>query len=290
MTHHGHAGGHQAGAPPAPVLVARGRVPFAMMPKALVRGSGVSAQAVRLWAVLDSYTYGDDMTPVPSRAQLAVDCDWKSDRSVDIYVKELERFGWLTIERRYRRDGSQDTNRYVLEWVPRAAAADHQSVLTDLLDGAPELRLRVATHAESVSSSAGSAGGGSGTNEAETETHETAGQTGAQNSARGVPTVSRRIVDNCVIAGQTGAQDSAPPRAGFCGGRAQDSAPLKERELSTEKKPPPPAPGGRPAAALVAGAVGVVDSGLGEEPTSPDGGRDIVAAVRAALPRSWAGN
>ena len=55
-------------------LIVRGRPPFAMTPTSLLRNPSVSSHAVRLWSVLASYTYGDQATDRPSRAQLASRC------------------------------------------------------------------------------------------------------------------------------------------------------------------------------------------------------------------------
>ena len=60
-----------AAGPDSDGLVVRGRPPFAMTPTSLLRNPAVSSHAVRLWSVLASYTYGDQATDRPSRAQLA---------------------------------------------------------------------------------------------------------------------------------------------------------------------------------------------------------------------------
>src|SRR5664279_2959814 len=100
-------------------LVVRGRPPFAMTPTSLLRNPSVSSHAVRLWSVLASYTYGDDATDRPSRAQLASDVGWRSPRSVDGYLSELRDAGYLTVQRRWRPDGGKARNLYILEWEPR---------------------------------------------------------------------------------------------------------------------------------------------------------------------------
>ena len=99
-------------------LVVRGRPPFAMTPTSLLRNPSVSSHAVRLWSVLASYTYGDQATDRPSRAQLAADVGWKSPRSVDTYLTELQDAGYLTVQRRWRPDGGKARNLYILEWEP----------------------------------------------------------------------------------------------------------------------------------------------------------------------------
>ena len=100
-------------------LIVRGRPPFAMTPTSLLRNPSISSHAVRLWSVLASYTYGDQATDRPSRAQLASDVGWKSPRSVDTYLAELQAAGYLTVRRRWRSDGGNARNLYILEWEPR---------------------------------------------------------------------------------------------------------------------------------------------------------------------------
>ena len=68
-----------------------------MTPTSLLRNPSISSHAVRLWSVLASYTYGDQATDRPSRAQLASDVGWKSPRSVDTYLTELQDAGYLTV-------------------------------------------------------------------------------------------------------------------------------------------------------------------------------------------------
>ncbi len=157
-----------------------------MMPKALLRGSGVSAQAVRLWAVLDSYTYGEgDTTPAPSRAQLAQDCDLKSVRSIAMYLKELQEAGWLTIEHQFRAvGGGQASSRYYLEWIRNDNAQSTDSTDPDpaVFDISP-------------------------------------GRDGGQDSAHRVEDRKSANVDNLGTAGRDGRQDSAHRDGG------QDSAP-----------------------------------------------------------------
>src|SRR5664279_1086853 len=99
-------------------LVVRGRPPFAMTPTSLLRDPSISSHAVRLWSVLASYTYGDQATDRPSRSQLASDVGWKSIRSVETYLAELQAAGYLTVEHRWRTDRGQTIS--ILEWEPRA--------------------------------------------------------------------------------------------------------------------------------------------------------------------------
>jgi hypothetical protein len=166
-------------------LVVRGRPPFAMTPTSLLRNPSISSHAVRLWSVLASYTYGDQATDRPSRSQLASDVGWKSVRSVDTYLGELQRTGYLTVEHQWRTDRGQSRSLNILQWESREPAPSASGVPAD--------------------------GGIS------------AGHTPAQNPARWVIDPGLAIVDNSVSAGQTPAQDSA--RGVVDGGTpVQDSA------------------------------------------------------------------
>ena len=194
-------------------LIVRGRPPFAMTPTSLLRNPSISSHAVRLWSVLASYTYGDQATERPSRSQLAADVGWKSTRSVDTYLSELEVAGYLTIQRRWRPDGGKARNLYILEWEPQ-----DRSVIGRSVDPGP------------VDNSVFPA------------------QTHAQNSAHGGTDPGPGIVDNSVSAAQTHAQDPAHGVDGS-GTHAQDSAHTHAqdpahlgKETTTKKKPPPTAP------------------------------------------------
>ncbi len=116
-----------AAGPVSDGLVVRGRPPFAMTPTSLLRNPSISSHAVRLWSVLASYTYGDQATDRPSRAQLASDVGWKSPRSVDTYLTELQDAGYLTIERRWRPDGGKARNLYILEWEPQVLSTSERA-------------------------------------------------------------------------------------------------------------------------------------------------------------------
>ena len=96
-------------------LIVRGRPPFAMTPTSLLRNPLISSHAVRLWSVLASYTYGDQATDRPSRARLAADIGWRSTRSVDSYLAELQNAGYLTVQARWRPDGGKARNLYILD-------------------------------------------------------------------------------------------------------------------------------------------------------------------------------
>ena len=194
-------------------LVVRGRPPFAMTPTSLLRNPSISSHAVRLWSVLASYTYGDQATDRPTRSQLASDVGWKSIRSVDTYLAELQRTGYLTVEHQWRGDRGQSRSLYILEWEPREPA-----VATADRPGEKPI---------------------------------SAGHTPAQNPARGVADPAKPIVDNPVSAGQTRAQDSArgvngggTPGQDSARAPVQDPAPLgKERTTKKEQPPAGPLPG-----------------------------------------------
>jgi len=192
-------------------LIVRGRPPFAMTPTSLLRNPSISSHAVRLWSVLASYTYGDQATDRPSRAQLASDVGWKSPRSVDTYLAELQAAGYLTVRRRWRSDGGNARNLYILEWEPRDRPTSDGSDDPHPVDN-------------SVS----------------------AARTHAQDSAHGGIAGIGAMVDNSVGAGQAHAQDPAHGVA-MPGTPEQDAAHTHEQDLAhlgkepTTKKEQPPA-------------------------------------------------
>ena len=184
-----------------------------MTPTSLLRNPAISSHAVRLWSVLASYTYGDQATDRPSRAQLAADVGWKSPRSVDTYLAELQDAGYLTVERRWRPDGGKARNLYILEWEPQdRPTSDGSDDPHPWMTLFPQLRpmrriLRM-----------------------------------------GVPRDVGATVDNSVGAGQTHAQDPAHGVT-MPGTHAQDSAHTHEqdpahlgKEPTTKKEQPPADP------------------------------------------------
>ena len=189
--------------------------------------------------------YGDQATDRPSRSQLASDVGWKSIRSVDTYLAELQRTGYLTVEHQWRGDRGQSRSLYILEWEPRESTAPDSEVPVD----------------DAIS----------------------AGQTPAQNPARGVTDPDSAIVDNSVSAGQTRAQDSArgvvdggTPVQDSARAPVQDSAPLGIRRTTKKEQPP-------------AGPL----AGLGEPdgprlspttPSSPEPANGLTRAIRQNLP------
>ncbi len=104
-------------------LIVRGRPPFAMTPTSLLRNPTISSHAVRLWSVLASYTYGDQATDRESRARLAADVGWKSVRSVDTHLTELQDAGYLTVQQRWRHDHGRARSLYILEWEPNTPSS-----------------------------------------------------------------------------------------------------------------------------------------------------------------------
>lgn len=89
---------------------------WGMIPEWLL-DSGVSAQAIRLFAVL-ACKYADKETDhaYPSRKKLAKDCA-VSDRSIDTYVDELISAGALLTTHRKRDDGSWGSNDYKVHYA-----------------------------------------------------------------------------------------------------------------------------------------------------------------------------
>jgi len=191
-------------------LIVRGRPPFAMTPTSLLRNPAISSHAVRLWSVLASYTYGDQATDRASRARLAADVGWKSPRSVDTYLAELQDAGYLTVQRRRRPDGGKARNLYILEWEPQDRAisdrpADPHPVDNSISAAHP--------HAQNP------AHGGAPDAGASVDNSVGAGQDHAQDLAHGVTTPG------------THAQDPAYAHG-------QDSAHLG-KESTTKKEQPP---------------------------------------------------
>jgi hypothetical protein len=183
-------------------LIVRGRPPFAMTPTSLLRNPAVSSHAVRLWSVLASYTYGDQATDRPSRAQLAADVGWRSPRSVDGYLTELQYAGYLTVQRRWRPDGGKARNLYILEWEPQDRAISDRPADPHPVDN-------------SIS----------------------AAHPHAQNPAHGGAPAAGASVDNSVGAGQDHAQD---PAHGVTtpGTHAQNPAHTHEQDSAHSRKEP----------------------------------------------------
>jgi len=189
-------------------LIVRGWPPFAMTPTSLLRNRSVSSHAVRLWSVLASYTYGDQATDRPSRSRLATDVGWKSPRSVDTYLTELQNAGYLTVQRRWRPDGGKARNLYILEWEPQGTSS------AERVDRPSPLPV-----GDSVS----------------------AAQTHAQDSAHGVRQVSERWwITRFRSSGPcarfcAGGHDARHPGAGFCAYPCAESCASRKRTHPQER-------------------------------------------------------
>lgn len=94
---------------------------FGRVPRDLLRAPGVPDRAVRLYGLLDDYAGVDDKV-FPRRSVIAASMGCSVD-SVDRAIAALEETGWLVIVPRYRDDGGQTTNLYVLTAGPEGGAA-----------------------------------------------------------------------------------------------------------------------------------------------------------------------
>lgn len=84
---------------------------YGRVPRALLRDPNLSAQAVRLYGILDDYA-GADGQAFPSRATLASPIG--STAAVDRAKRELEDGGWLIRSQRRRPDGGQTSTLFTL--------------------------------------------------------------------------------------------------------------------------------------------------------------------------------
>lgn len=102
---------------PPPTLTVKGRTSFAQIPKWILRSNGsLSGNAVHLFGVIMSYASNDDLSAFPGRETLAENMG-KSPAAISRYIKELEQFGAMTVERRRnKRTGNFYANRYALIW------------------------------------------------------------------------------------------------------------------------------------------------------------------------------
>ena len=92
-------------------------VRFAQVPEGLILDRAVSANAVRVWALLQRYAGSIDGTAFPGKTALAAALD-ASTRSVRNWLAELERAGWIEVERRTDGSGRTTSNRYHLRGTP----------------------------------------------------------------------------------------------------------------------------------------------------------------------------
>lgn len=96
-------------------FVVRAKTTFSQVPRWILRaGNDLSHGAVRLYGVIMSYADNDNRSAFPSQHALMNDMG-AGERSIRNYMKELETFGALIVERRRnKRTGNFYANRYVL--------------------------------------------------------------------------------------------------------------------------------------------------------------------------------
>src|SRR6478735_1573895 len=121
-------------------LVVRGRPPFAMTRRRCCvtrRSAPTPSGCGRSWRPTPT------ATDRPSRSQLASDVGWRSIRSVDTYLAELQRTGYLTVEHQWRSDRGQSRSLYTLEWEPREPTSPASRVPVDDAISAGHTRRRI---------------------------------------------------------------------------------------------------------------------------------------------------
>lgn len=96
-------------------LTVQGLTPYAQIPRWILRaGDNLSHGAVRLYGVIMTYADNDTRTAFPGRERLAEDMGIKP-RTITTYVKELEAYGALIVDRRRnKRTGNYYANHYTL--------------------------------------------------------------------------------------------------------------------------------------------------------------------------------
>src|SRR5690625_3117237 len=96
-------------------LTVQGFTPYAQIPKWILRaGDKLSHGAVRLYGVIMSYADNTTRTAFPGQEKLAQDLG-VSVRSIFTYMKDLEKYGALIVERRRnKRTGNYYANNYAL--------------------------------------------------------------------------------------------------------------------------------------------------------------------------------
>jgi hypothetical protein len=106
---------------------------FAVVPEWVLL-SGVSAQAIRLYAVLDRYANSNG-EGTPARKKLAEKLHVRSARTVDAALKELEEIGALRKQPRFTPEGDPTSNLYVLNATPpalrRSSRKQHDRIADD---------------------------------------------------------------------------------------------------------------------------------------------------------------
>ena len=113
-------------------LTVQGLTPYAQIPRWILRaGDNLSHGAVRLYGVIMTYADNDTRTAFPGREKLAEDMGIKP-RTITTYVKELEAYGALIVERRRnKRTGNYYANHYTLAFDhPSANNSTRQSAET----------------------------------------------------------------------------------------------------------------------------------------------------------------
>ncbi len=93
---------------------------FAVVPE-WVLDADISAQAVRLYAVLRRYADQQSGQAFPSRRTLAARLRVASTRTVDAALDDLLRIGAVDISAHTRPDGGNGTSRYTVRGVQRIA-------------------------------------------------------------------------------------------------------------------------------------------------------------------------
>lgn len=94
---------------------------FGRVPRGLLRDPHVPDRAVRLYGLLDDYAGAHDQ-PFPKRATIAASMGCSVD-TVDRAIAALEAAGWLVRQPRWRDDGGQSSNLYLLAAEPDQGGA-----------------------------------------------------------------------------------------------------------------------------------------------------------------------
>ena len=108
---------------------------FSVVPESVADHSisGLSANAVRLYAILDRYGNSEGAVACPSRATLARRCGVSTD-TVDRAKDELVKAGYLMESPRFGETGARTTNEYRLHRDPlRTGAAQQREPSTEIV-------------------------------------------------------------------------------------------------------------------------------------------------------------
>lgn len=102
---------------PSPVRYAEPDVPFAQVPRWLVDlDPPLSSRAMHLYVILARHAIGEKRA-IPGRRRLAGMLGVDSPNTVRVAIGELEKRGAVRSAPRYRPDGSQTSNEYVLAYA-----------------------------------------------------------------------------------------------------------------------------------------------------------------------------